>query len=49
MCKWLSLKHENSDKEAEKEDEMKSVEAEELKNKANELFKGIFIKLSPQM
>ena len=43
---------ENPNKETEKEDvkdEKKHVEVENLKNKANDLFKGMFIILSPQL
>ena len=46
MAETNGLKHENSDKEEDVKDEKKRVEAEDLKNKANNLFKGMLITLS---
>ena len=43
MAETNGLKPVNSDKEEDVKDEKKRVEAEELKNKANDLFKGMFI------
>ena len=49
MAETNGLKHENSDKEEDVKDEKKRVEAEDLKNKANNLFKGMLITLSPDL
>ena len=43
MAETNGLKPVNSDKEEDVKDEKKRVEAEDLKNKANDLFKGMFI------